>query len=221
MAVAIEEAMAGAAAGEQPFGGVVVRGGTIVARARSLKVGSYDATAHAETLAVGQATRALRARSLADCTFYATCEPCPMCCGAIINSEIGTLVIGLMIAFKKTLSVPLILLYAVVEGLFMGAVSQFFNELYPGIVGQAVLATLATFAGMFLAYKFGLIKVTAKFRRIMTMMIFGYAIFRIPEHKGTNAIACGLCVFLSFFLALILIELCRPTTPTEDPDQTV
>ena len=92
---------------------------------------------------------------------------------------IGTLVIGLVIAFKKTLSVPLILLYAVVEGLFMGAVSQFFNVAYPGIVGQAVLATLATFAGMFLAYRFGLIKVTAKFRRIMTMMIFGYAIFAI------------------------------------------
>ena len=42
-----------------------------------------------------------------------------------------------------------------------------------------MLATLATFAGMFLAYKFGLIKVTAKFRRIMTMMIFGYVIFAI------------------------------------------
>ena len=55
---------------------------------------------------------------------------------------IGTLVLGLVIAFKKTLSVPLILLYAVVEGLFMGAVSQYFNEVYPGIVGQAVLATL-------------------------------------------------------------------------------
>ena len=96
-----------------------------------------------------------------------------------IGGMIGTLVIGLMIAFKKTLSVPLILLYAVVEGLFMGAVSQFFNEEWPGIVGQAVLATLATFAGMFLAYKFGLIKVTAKFRRIMTMMIFGYVIFAI------------------------------------------
>ena len=41
---------------------------------------------------------------------------------------IGTLVLGLVIAFKKTLSVPLILLYAVVEGLFMGAVSQFFNR---------------------------------------------------------------------------------------------
>jgi uncharacterized YccA/Bax inhibitor family protein len=98
-----------------------------------------------------------------------------------IGGMIGTLVIGLVIAFKKTLSVPLILLYAVVEGLFMGAVSQFFNEEWPGIVGQAVLATLATFAGMFLAYKLGLIKVTAKFRRIMTMMIFGYAIFAIAN----------------------------------------
>ena len=96
-----------------------------------------------------------------------------------IGGMIGTLVIGLVIAFRKTLSVPLILIYAVVEGLFMGAVSQFFNDLYPGIVGQAVLATLATFAGMFLAYKFGLIKVTAKFRRIMTMMIFGYVIFAL------------------------------------------
>ena len=94
MAVAIEEATLGAAAGEQPFGGVVVRDGTIVARARSLKVGSYDATAHAELLAVGQATRTLRTRSLAGCTFYATCEPCPMCCGAIINSGISILVIG-------------------------------------------------------------------------------------------------------------------------------
>ena len=96
-----------------------------------------------------------------------------------MGGMIGTLVIGLTIAFKKTLSVPLILLYAVVEGLFMGAVSQFFNVAYPGIVGQAVLATLATFAGMFLAYRFGLIKVTAKFRRIMTMMIFGYVIFAL------------------------------------------
>ncbi len=104
MAVAIEEARLGAAAGEQPFGGVVVRDGAIVSRARSLKVGSYDATAHAETLAVGQATRALRARSLVGCTFYATCEPCPMCCGAIINSEITTLVIGARFAKMRRFS---------------------------------------------------------------------------------------------------------------------
>ncbi len=98
-----------------------------------------------------------------------------------MGGMIGTLVLGLVIAFRKTLSVPLILLYAVVEGLFMGAVSQWFNSVpgWEGIVPQAVLATLATFAGMFLAYKFGLIKVTERFRKIMTLAIIGYAIFAV------------------------------------------
>jgi uncharacterized YccA/Bax inhibitor family protein len=104
-----------------------------------------------------------------------------------MGGMIGTLVLGLVIAFKKTLSIPLILLYAVVEGLFLGAVSQFFalyfdepgTPAYQGIVAQAVIATLATFTGMFLAYKFGLIKVTARFRKVMTMMIIGYALFAI------------------------------------------
>ncbi|HYN65629.1 MAG TPA: Bax inhibitor-1/YccA family protein [Ornithinibacter sp.] len=104
-----------------------------------------------------------------------------------MGGMVGTLVLGLVIAFKKTLSVPLILLYAVVEGLFLGAVSQFFSiyfddpntPAFQGIVAQAVIATLATFTGMFLAYKFGLIKVTARFRKIMTMMIIGYAIFAV------------------------------------------
>ncbi len=98
-----------------------------------------------------------------------------------LGGMVGTLVLGLVIAFKKTLSVPLILIYAVVEGLFMGAVSQYFNSVpgWEGIVPQAVLATLATFAGMFLAYKFGLIKVTARFRKIMTLAIIGYAVFAV------------------------------------------
>ena len=104
-----------------------------------------------------------------------------------MGGMIGTLVLGLVIAFKKTLSVPLILLYAVVEGLFLGAVSQFFalyfdepgTPAFQGIVAQAVIATLATFTGMFLAYKFGLIKVTARFRKVMTMMIIGYALFAV------------------------------------------
>ena len=96
-----------------------------------------------------------------------------------MGGMVATLVLGLVIAFKKTLSVPLIVGYAVVEGLFIGAVSQWFDKLYPGVVATAALATASTFVGMFLAYRFGLIKVTAKFRRIMTMMIFGYVIFAI------------------------------------------
>lgn len=97
-----------------------------------------------------------------------------------MGGMIGTLILGLVIAFKKTISVPLILAYGALEGLFVGAVSNFFNDFYgQGLVSTAVVATLATFAGMFLAFKFGLIKVTDKFRRIVTLMIFGYAIFAV------------------------------------------
>ncbi|EAP97234.1 putative integral membrane protein [Janibacter sp. HTCC2649] len=97
----------------------------------------------------------------------------------LMGGMIGTLVLGLVIAFKKTLSVPLIVGYAVLEGLFVGAVSQVFEKLYDGVVPMAAMATVGVFVGMFLAYKSGLIKVTDKFRRIVTMMIFGYAIFAV------------------------------------------
>ena len=125
----------------------------------------------------------------------------------LLGGMFGTLILGFVIAFKKTLSVPLIVTYAVLEGLFVGSVSEVFNTIYPGIVVQAVLATLATFAGMLLAYKTGLIKVTDKFRRIVTMMIFGYAIFALVNFGyavitgtmygfgGTGIIGIGISVF--------------------------
>jgi tRNA(adenine34) deaminase len=94
MAIAIEEAKAGAAMGEQPFGAVVAIGGEVVVRAKSLKVSTSDTTAHSETLAVGQATRKLKRRTIPEAVFYATCEPCPMCLGAILNAGINTLVLG-------------------------------------------------------------------------------------------------------------------------------
>ena len=94
MAIAIEEAKAGAAMGEQPFGAVVARNGEVVVRTRSLKVSTSDTTAHSETLAIKHATQKLGQRTIPDCVFYCTCEPCPMCCGAILNSGIKTLVIG-------------------------------------------------------------------------------------------------------------------------------
>ena len=100
---------------------------------------------------------------------------------------VGILGLGLVIAFKKTVSVPLILAYAVFEGLFVGAISESYSTyfdngdtpIFQGIVAQAVLATLSVFAGMLLAYKTGIIKVTEKFRRIVTMAVIGYAIFAL------------------------------------------
>jgi uncharacterized YccA/Bax inhibitor family protein len=85
----------------------------------------------------------------------------------------------LVIAFKKTISVPLIVLYAVLEGLLVGAISMVFDAAYPGIVTTAVIATTSTFAGMFLAWKFGIIKVTDKSRRIFGMAIMGYLLFSL------------------------------------------
>lgn len=94
MAVAIEEAKKGAAMGEQPFGAVIVYEGEIVARTPSLKVSESDTTAHSETRAVSIATRKLGKRHIPGAVFYATCEPCPMCLGAVLNAGIKTLVLG-------------------------------------------------------------------------------------------------------------------------------
>ena len=134
-----------------------------------------------------------------------------------MGGMIGTLVLGLVIAFKKTVSVPLILGYAVLEGLFVGAVSNRFNDFFgPGLVSTAVVATLATFAGMFLAYKSGLLKVTDKFRRIMTLALFGYAIFAVINvifamvsdtpfgFGGTGPVGIGLSIFAVGLAALTL-----------------
>jgi tRNA(adenine34) deaminase len=94
MDIALEEARAGAAMGEQPFGAVVVIDGEVVVRTRSLKVTTSDTTAHSETLAIKLATQKLRRRMIPEAIFYATCEPCPMCLGAILNAGIKTLVLG-------------------------------------------------------------------------------------------------------------------------------
>src|ERR1035437_7953721 len=75
----------------------------------------------------------------------------------------GGLAIGLLIAFKKTVSVPLIVLYTALEGVLVGAISQVFASQYEGLVSTAVIATLCTFAGMLLGYKSGLIKVVMAF----------------------------------------------------------
>lgn len=96
-----------------------------------------------------------------------------------IAGMLGGLVVGLVIAFMKKISVPLILAYALLEGVFVGAFSQVMERVYPGIVATAVIATLATFAGMFLGYKSGLVKVTDRSRRIFGFAIMGYLLFSL------------------------------------------
>ena len=96
-----------------------------------------------------------------------------------IAGMVGGLIVGLIIAFKKSISVPLIVGYALLEGIFVGAFSRVMERAYPGLVATAVLATLCTFAGMFLGYKSGLIKVTSKSRRIFGFALMGYVLFSL------------------------------------------
>ena len=66
-----------------PFGAVVVRNGEIVARGFNNVLISKDPTAHAEVDAIRKASEALDTFDLSDCELYTSCEPCPMCLGAI------------------------------------------------------------------------------------------------------------------------------------------
>ena len=72
-----------------PFGAVIVRGGTVVGEGWNEVLSSKDPTAHAEVVAIRNACRALGTYDLSGCEIYASCEPCPMCLGAVYWSRIG------------------------------------------------------------------------------------------------------------------------------------
>ena len=74
-----------------PFGAVVVRNGEIVAVAGNCVTSSNDPTAHAEVVAIREACKKLETFDLSGCEIFASCEPCPMCLGAILWARIGKL----------------------------------------------------------------------------------------------------------------------------------
>jgi tRNA(Arg) A34 adenosine deaminase TadA len=85
LGLAIAEAVRGCQAGQGgPFGAVVVKDGAVIAKAANAVVANNDPTAHAEVQAIRAACATLGSFSLAGCDIYASCEPCPMCLGAIL-----------------------------------------------------------------------------------------------------------------------------------------
>lgn len=66
-----------------PFGAVVVRNGKVIAAGRNLVLKTNDPTMHAEISAIRKACKKLKTFDLSDCEIYTTCEPCPMCMGAV------------------------------------------------------------------------------------------------------------------------------------------
>ena len=94
MRTALEEAQRAADEGNVGVGSVIVSNGELVARGRNLVPTTHDPTAHAETVALREASSALGTDDMSGAVLYTTFEPCPMCCGALMNANIATLVMG-------------------------------------------------------------------------------------------------------------------------------
>lgn len=93
----LDEAIAIARSGSSdglhgPFGAVVAREGKVIARGCNSVVAGADPTAHAEVVAIREAAARLGTHDLSGCTIYCSCEPCPMCLGAIHWARIDEIV---------------------------------------------------------------------------------------------------------------------------------
>jgi len=110
-------------------------------------------------------------------------------------------------------------IYAVVQGVFLGALSGMLDRVYPGIAIQAALATMATVIGMLVAYRTGIIRATPLFKKVvitatMGIMIF-YAIsivaslfgvhFGVNQFGNSSFISIGISLFITVIAALNLI----------------
>ena len=94
MRIALEEAAIAASNGDVPVGAVVLHNGEVIARRHNERETSNDPTAHAEVLALRDASKLLNSWRLSECTLVVTLEPCVMCAGATQSARIGRLVYG-------------------------------------------------------------------------------------------------------------------------------
>ncbi len=91
---ALELASQGEKTGEVPVGAVVVLNGEIIGEGYNRPITTSDPTAHAEIVAMRDASRRLGNYRLTDADLYVTLEPCPMCAGAIVHARIRRVIYG-------------------------------------------------------------------------------------------------------------------------------
>lgn len=94
MHAALAQARDAAANGEVPIGAVAVYGGAIIATGQNRVLRDNDPTAHAEVVAIREACAKLGTFVLKDCEIYTSCEPCPMCLGAIYWAHVARIYFG-------------------------------------------------------------------------------------------------------------------------------
>lgn len=116
MKLAIDEAMIGIKKRHgEPFGSVVVKDGMVIGRGHSMVIGTNDPTSHGEIVAIREASKTLNSFDLSDCQLYTTCEPCPMCYGAIHWSRIKRVYYGCTREDAKAIGFDDELLYQILK----------------------------------------------------------------------------------------------------------
>lgn len=135
----------------------------------------------------------------------------------IAGGAIGGLIMALVTIFKKQWSPVTAPIYAVLEGLFLGAVSAAINAAYPGIAFQAVCLTFGTLACMLFAYRTGIIRATEKFKTgvimatggiflvYMLTFILGFFNIQVPFIHASGPIGIGISIFIVIIASLNLI----------------
>ncbi|XPP26465.1 MAG: Bax inhibitor-1/YccA family membrane protein [Leucobacter sp.] len=96
-----------------------------------------------------------------------------------LPAAIVGLVLGIVNAVKKQPSVPLILLYAAFQGVFLGGISGIFEAQWAGIVSQAIIGTLAVFGVTLLLFRSGKVRTSPRMTKIFMIAIFGYLAFSV------------------------------------------
>ncbi len=94
MREAIKEGKIAFSKGEVPVGAVLVHQNSIIARGHNLREEKQSPLAHAEMLVIEEGAKILKTRRLQDCILYVTLEPCPMCAGALLMSQVKTCIFG-------------------------------------------------------------------------------------------------------------------------------
>jgi uncharacterized YccA/Bax inhibitor family protein len=135
----------------------------------------------------------------------------------MIGGAIGGFIIAMVTIFKKAWSPITAPLYALVEGLFIGAVSCVFEMRFPGLVTQAVMLTFGTLAALLAAYTTGLIRATSAFRRgvvaatggvllvYLASFVLGFFGIQIPGIFGNGLIGIGFSLVVVVIAAMNLV----------------
>jgi uncharacterized YccA/Bax inhibitor family protein len=156
--------------------------------------------------------------------------------GVLLLGAIGGLVIAMVNSFSKRVRPAAAIGYAACEGLVLGVLSHMYETQYPGIVSQAVLGTIAAFAGVLIAYTSKKVQVTPQFQRAMMGALIGYMVLgfisMIAAFAGVGGgygfygvsglgllLAVGGVAFASFFLILdfdMVAQMIKNGAPQEE-----